>query len=159
MELKINSTWLQKHREADEGHDFSAGDLMLRRPAMPATEEAHLQLAMNNAAFGTLIQLWRVDHKMTMQKLAEVAEVDLDEIQSIETDENYKPEPQTVCALASLMKVPELSLLQLTGNVVELDPNFIEYSMAFAANAKQWNQISKEQRRLLQQFMKYLSGR
>jgi transcriptional regulator with XRE-family HTH domain len=158
MELKIQQSWLQKHREADEGHDFSAGDLMLRHPETMVAEDAHAP-AMTNAAFGTLIQLWRVDHRMTMQKLAEAADVDLDEIQSIETDETYRPEAQTVCALASLMKVPELSLLQLTGNVVELDPNFVEYSMAFAANAKQWNQISKEQRRLLQGFMKYLSGR
>ena len=157
MELKIQRSWLAKHREADEGHDFSAGDLMLRRPESAETEIATPE--MLNAAFGALVQLWRVDHKMTPQKLAKAADVDLDEIESIETDERYRPEPQTVCALASLMKIPELSLLQLTGNVVQHDLGFIEFSAAFATNAKQWNQISKEQRRLLQGFMKYLSER
>lgn len=159
MELRIDRKWLDSHREADEGQDFSAGDLMLRQRDSVNAGAVESAIASTNAAFGTLVQLWRIERKMSPEKLAEAASVDLDEIESIERDETYRPEAQTVCALAGLMDVPALSLLELTGNVVRSDPTFIEYSMAFAANAKRWNEITKEQRRLLHDFLKYLGGR
>ncbi len=157
MDLKTTRAWLARHREDDEGLDTSAGDLMFRL-AEHVTLDSEPQWQLT-AAFGALVQLWRIDHGMSVEKLAQHAAIDVDEIQSIEENEEYRPEPQTVCSLASIMKVPEVSLLRLSGNILEQDPEFREHSLAFAANAKQWNQISKEQRRLLQQYMSYLSAR
>jgi len=120
----------------------------VQAPSLPLTE-----------AFGTLVYLWRLDRRLTSGKLAEIADIDLDEIENIERDESYRPEARTVCAIASIMKVPELPLLQLTGNVVTPDTDFAEHSMAFAANAKRWNEISKEQKRLLHDYLKYITQR
>lgn len=153
MQLNLSRDWFNKSLEAEEGHNPTAGDLPYRTEALAiAPESSEL-----TAAFGTLVQLWRIDQKMTQDRLAEVAGIDLDEVESIEADGTYKPEPQAVCSLAHVMKVPELKLLELSGNVTHHDPDFVEYSLAFAANAKQWQTLSKEQRRLLQQYLKYLS--
>jgi DNA-binding XRE family transcriptional regulator len=154
MELKINKKWLQKHLNADENQDFSAGDLALRTHEGGLHSSAH---ESTGRAFGMLVHLWRVDQGMTVEKLAQTARVDIDEIESIETEPEYTPEPQTVCSLAAMMSVPELKLLTLTGHVVQNDPDLVEHSQSFAANAKQWEHISKEQRVLLKQYIKYLS--
>ena len=55
------------------------------------------------------------------------------------------------------MKVPELRLLQLSGNASADDKSLAEESYAFAANAKRWQQISKEQKKLLRSYLNYLA--
>lgn len=153
MELKINQAWLTSNLEADEGHNFTAGAFF---ETLPHTLSETSVNPMKEA-FGTLVLLWRLERNLTVTKLAEVADVDSEEIESIELDEAYRPEPRTVCALATVMKVPELKLLQLSGNAVTADSNLAEQSYAFAANAKRWQQISKEQKKLLRSYMKYLA--
>lgn len=155
MNLRIDKDWLRQHLLADELHYANAGEL----PWVPESSPQKAKQTVARGAFATLVQLWRIERGMTVQELAYAASIDIDEVEKIETDEDYRPEPQTVCALATLLKLPELRLLQLTGNVIELDPDLQEYSLKFAANAKQWQQISKEQRRELHRFMKILSER
>jgi transcriptional regulator with XRE-family HTH domain len=156
MELKLSTKWLRHHLDDDENHDFSAGDLALRTHESVSTPAVQ---GRASPAFGTLVHLWRIDQGMTVKKLAEVAQIDTDEIESIEVEAEYVPEAQTVCSLASVMRVPELKLLTLAGHVVQNDPDLAEHSLSFAANAKQWEHISKEQRTLLKQYIKYLSER
>jgi len=42
MELRITKEWLAKHREEDEGHDTSAGSLMLKAAGVRAVDSMNL---------------------------------------------------------------------------------------------------------------------
>ena len=155
MRLQITKEWLERHRKSDEGHDCSAGDLMLRsRPRISTTSTKSRELS---PAFGALVKLWRIDRRMSIDDLARAVKVDRDEVESIETQDTHSPEPQTVCALASIMNIPETRLLQLAGNIVETDVALHEHSIRFAANAKQWDHLSKAQQKALREFIKYLN--
>ena len=153
MELKINHTWLASHLEADGAHDFTAGTFFEETEDLPEVPSIHNPM---KEAFGTLVFLWRLDRNITPTKLAEMADVNLEEIELIERDGAYRPEPRTVVALAGVMKIPEVRLLQLSGHAETGDPSLSKVSSAFAANAKRWQQISREQKRLLNSYMKFL---
>jgi hypothetical protein len=153
MKLKITKKWLDNRREADERYDCSAGDFMLRQPAENTAETKQRRFG---AAFGVLVHLWRIDKRFSPEQLAEIADIDSDEIRSIECEDEYRPEPRTVCALASVMDIPASKMLQISGNIIQDDPTLQEASIRFAANAKH-SELSREQRQALHQFIKRLS--
>lgn len=55
------------------------------------------------------------------------------------------------------MKVPERSLLKLSGAAVTRDEGFAEEAMRFAAKSDDMSKLSREEQRVLNEYVKYLT--
>jgi len=107
-------------------------------------------------AFSTLISYRRRALRLTMEKLAEKARVELDELLRIEEDTDYIPEPRTVHQLASELKLPIPQLLVLSGNATTANTELTEAAVRFAARSRAVEKLNREQSDALNEFVKVL---
>lgn len=95
---------------------------------------------------------------LTVEKLAEEAEIDLDQIVRIENDAHFQPEVRTVYQLARTFNLPNKALLQPSGNTKAWSPAMHEHALRFAARSGSSVQgLTKEEKRVLEDFVSFLA--
>ena len=102
------------------------------------------------------IELARRARGMTVEILAERADVDLGELVAIERDEDVSPTPRTVYQLARLLGVPTGKLMVLAGLAEEEDSTLDRAALKFAARSEPAARLSKAEREALDEFVKVL---
>lgn len=159
MKLAITREWFERKARLEGDFEVAAG--MLARDPSPeetATRSAPETDLETRFAFGSLVEAMRRKGGLTMEKLAEKASVDVAEIRNIERDAHYRAEPRTVYQLASTFGLPNKALLQLSGNSAARDAGMHEHAMRFAARSGESVQnLSKEEKRALEEFIAYLA--
>jgi HTH-type transcriptional regulator, competence development regulator len=108
-------------------------------------------------AFGRFVRLMRRDRGLSLEKLAEDADIEISELIEIEDDTRHRPELRTVYQLASFFKVPGTKLMQLAGLTASNDNRFIEEAVRFAARSESVSALTKEERAALLAFIAVLS--
>jgi transcriptional regulator with XRE-family HTH domain len=103
-----------------------------------------------------LIMLRRRDN-LDETELALKANVDESEIRRIEFDSSYLPNPRTIYNLEKTFSLPSGVLAKLSGAIVHHSPVMEERVSEFAANAKSMGKLSKEEKQLLNAFVKFLT--
>jgi hypothetical protein len=103
-----------------------------------------------------LIMLRRRDN-LDETELALKANVDETEVRRIEYDSSYLPSPRTIYNLEKAFSLPSGVLAKLSGAIVHHSPVMEERVMEFAANAKTIGRLSKEEKQLLNAFVKFLT--
>lgn len=93
---------------------------------------------------------------MSRQDLAKSADVELDEVVSIEQCEGREVEPRTVYRLALVLKLPQSPLMELAGFVHSHGEKLGAAAVRFAALSRSAD-LSKEEQRVLREFVKTLS--
>lgn len=160
MKFKMNKDWLLNNIQKEEKAISSAGSFCLGKlDALEELSKQQREVERPVPAFGRLINLSRRNKGLSMEKLAELARVDLDEILSIEQTTDYTPEPRTVCQLAKVLHLPEDRMLQLSGNTVTRDDQLHEEATKFAARAQSLEKLSREEKNALEQFVKRLADK
>jgi len=108
-------------------------------------------------AFGQLVSLMRTKRKLTIEQLAEKTDLDVDELHEIETCPDVIPEPMAVSVLATFFKLAPKKVQRLAGLVRESVDDELTESLGIAAGAKpEFSQLSKQERKLFHQWVKYL---
>lgn len=159
MKLALTREWFERRASLEGDTEVGAG--MLARD--PSPEEAAARSPTETDletrfAFGSLVEAMRRKGGLTMEKLAEKANVDVAEIRNIERDAHYRAEPRTVYQLASTFGLPNKALLQLSGNAAARDSHMHEHAMRFAARSGESVQsLSKDEKRALEEFIAYLA--
>jgi transcriptional regulator with XRE-family HTH domain len=138
--------------EADEevGAGIVAVDPMFDGDSLASSEEPIV-------AFGRFISLMRRDRGLTVEKLADEADVDIAELVSVEEDTRFKPEVRTVYQLANFFGVPRTTLLQVAGLTLPKDSRIVEEAVRFAARSEPVEALSREERYALDTFVAVLS--
>lgn len=159
MKLKITKEWLEKWAALDEKAEATAGcsdieELIKEANALRKTPNLPKQFS---TAFGKFLRFIRLAKGLSCQKLANEADVDEKEIEKIENDETYVPEPRTVYQLSKFLKLPPEKMLQLAGHLTVTDSEFSMQAERFAARAKNLGKLNKEQHAALKEFVKYLA--
>lgn len=108
-------------------------------------------------AFGRFVELMRRRRALTVEQLAERADLDVGELVSIEDNLHYTPEPRTVYQLARAFNVPQQRLLQLAGLTAGGDARLRHEAVRFAARSESVQKLSKEERAALEEFVAVLS--
>jgi HTH-type transcriptional regulator, competence development regulator len=154
MKLTLTKEWFLRRVALEGDVDIAAG-LPARHPSL---DEEHPDAPGDTRlALGPLVQLTRRKNRMSMEKLAEDARVDLAEVVSIERDPSFRPEPRTVYQLAQVLKLPSKGLLQLSGNTVVKDEHFREEAVRFAARSGPIERLTPEEKRVLEEYVAFLS--
>jgi transcriptional regulator with XRE-family HTH domain len=107
---------------------------------------------------GALLQMLRLRERLSVQQLAENARVDAVELGRIELDPGFDAQPRTIVQLARYFKIPEKSLIALSG-AVRVSDDMRQEVVRFAAHSENISGLTGEQRKLLNRFVKFLKER
>lgn len=107
-------------------------------------------------AFGRLIAYARRDQGITVEKLAERADVDLAAILEIETDDKAVPEVRTVYQLAQALRLPSGKLMELAG-LATPKPEVSRAALKFAARSEPTSKLTRDEREAFEEFVKVLA--
>ena len=109
----------------------------------------------SHRVFGRLIEYARRMQGLSVEKLAEVADVDLAEIVDIETQDDVVPQVRTVFQLADVLKLPQGRLMQVAG-LATPRPEVSNAALKFAARSEPTSRLSPEEREAFEEFVKVL---
>jgi transcriptional regulator with XRE-family HTH domain len=158
MKLDISKEWIQRMIALE-------GDL-----AVGAGENAHDPTAdsfmtyssgagKTHLALSRFVQLMRREQGITVDRLAELADVDALELLSIEQNFEFTPEPRTVYQLANYFHVSKSRLMQISGLASKRDADLIYESVKFAASSNPLAKLTKEESDALNIFVKALEDK
>lgn len=108
-------------------------------------------------AFGRFVRLMRRNKGLTLEKLAEDADLEISELIEIEDDSHHKPELRTVYQLANFFDIPRNNLLQVAGLVTAKNDNIASEAVRFAARSEAVTALTQQERIALEEFISVLS--
>lgn len=101
------------------------------------------------ASFGELVHLLRRREGLSVEKFAEIVDIEINEAQAIEEDPYYRAEARSVWRIACVYELPQSELNELAGVVIANDVEpFIE-PQRFAARSALCTELSKDEVTLL----------
>ena len=154
-----DAEWLRRMADIeDRCESVSVGGLAVdvgfyESGAAPSTE------ILAREVLGKLIELTRRNLRLTLDKFAERADIELEDLVRLEHAQPFVPDPRTVAQLAKMLSVPVSQLMGLAGLTRPVDPGLQKAAVRFAANAEPLQGLSKEQQAALREFVKELSAR
>ena len=134
MRIEISKEWCMRMAELEADAEIGAGALSVDpvledEPSRePVSEEA-------GVAFGRFVKLMRRSRGLTVERLAQEADVDLIELVGIEEDAHHRPELRTVYQLASVFGVQRANLLEVAGLIASKDSHIMTEAVRFAARS------------------------
>jgi len=147
---------LAKRAEASLSSALNAVQKPALRTAKHSGVVGGFDLALHKG-LSALIRLLRRKEGLTEEELADAANVDVAEIRRIEFDETYSPSPRTVYQLEEFFKLPERTLVLLSGAVKNTSSEFTEEVVRFAAHSEAIGKLNREEKKLLNSFVRFLA--
>ena len=89
-----------------------------------------------NVAFGRFVNLMRRQRRVSLEQLADDADVDMADLVEIESDPHHKPELRTAYQLANYFKVSRSGLMQVAGLAGPKDARLFDEGVRFAARSE-----------------------
>lgn len=150
--------WLRQRAEAEDGCIVSVGGWV---SDLAQAQAAAVQPASSppKVALVRLLQLVRRERQLTLDQFAREVDVDAGELLRVEKEEHYLPAPRTVHKLAEYLKLPELNLMALAGQVRPKDARLSEAATRFAARSEPVRKLTKEEHEALEEFVRVLGER
>lgn len=142
--------WLLRMAEFEDSCcSISAGGMASDFGLLPANHvEAH-------RVFGRLIEYARRKKSLSVEQLAERAQIDLADIVEIEMNEMAAPDVRTVFQLATVLDLPSARLMEVAG-LATPRPEVSTAALKFAARSEPTAKLSREEREALEEFVKVL---
>jgi transcriptional regulator with XRE-family HTH domain len=165
MEILISQEWLQRRIDTDPVVDTDAGApiVVLRDIGMffspELVGEDHERSDRLAHSFGVLIRQLRRRDNLSIEELAKRARVDAEQLRQVEHDPHYRAKPRLVHQLANVFDIPDRSMMILAGAMVANDNALEEEAERFAAMSDDMSKLTKDEQRLLNDFVKFLSER
>ena len=157
MRIDITRDWCARMAQLEADAEIGAG-LVAIDPVFdgePATASAPVD--ESNIAFGRFVRLMRRARRLSLEKLAEEADVDVVELVASEDDNHHKPEGRTVYQLANYFRVPRANLLQVAGLTAPKDQGLVAEAVRFAARSDPMAELTPQERAALEAFVAVLS--
>jgi transcriptional regulator with XRE-family HTH domain len=104
---------------------------------------------------GSLVHMLRRRAKLSVEELAARARIDVSELRGIELDPSIDPNPRTMYQLEEYFDLPARSLIILSG-AVQVANDVREEAVRFAASSQGISNLSREEKRLLNRFVRFL---
>jgi len=162
MKMHVDYEWLRQRLERDVREECAAGiPLQVLAHIGPVPQSLRPAAAVSAlpsiGALGRLINLLRRRDGLSLDAVAEKAQVDLAELLRIEREEHYKPRPRTIVQLANLFGVPADQLSKIAGLKIAEDPTLERATLKFAAHSEHLAALSKPERDALNEYLAVLT--
>ncbi|MFZ2724653.1 MAG: helix-turn-helix transcriptional regulator [Methylococcaceae bacterium] len=148
--------WLLNAAEEEDNCIISVGGLVCRLRAEENKLAQEIPESTRRVAFAQLIELSRRKLRLSVEQLAEQADIDVAQLIEIEEGECACAEPRTVFKLAEVLKFPQRRLMELSGLAKTRDRQLTEATVRFAARSEPVNVLSDEEEEALQEYVKVL---
>ena len=159
MKIERSKEWWMA-RARREGDAAVGAGLLAFDPVpdeRPTTTAQVVAAEETRIAFGKFVNLMRRRRGLSMERLAEVAELDASELLVIENEVHYVPEPRTVFKLAQTFEVSQRRLMQLAGLAAANDAGLRQEAVRFAARSEAVQKLTPEENSALEAFVAVLS--
>ncbi|MBB6340525.1 transcriptional regulator with XRE-family HTH domain [Pseudomonas fluvialis] len=158
MKIEISKEWIRRMATI-EGNSIVGAGPIARDPAARSFKDfiAH-QANEANLAFGRFVCLMRRKQGLSLEGLAEKADIELSDLVEIEGDTRHRPEPRTVYQLANYFHVNKSNLMQIAGLTTRKDERLASESVRFAARSDPSASLSREESIALDAFIKALDS-
>lgn len=151
---------ISRLEDADyEGHSLS----MLHRIARALGQRVTVVMTAQDPeagemryAFHLVVQMLRRRRGLTIDDLAQQADIDRDELVAMERNAAYRPSPLTLHKLCKFYKLPEGPMLVLAGAVKDVPKGLSERASRFAAQSASFAKLTEEEREALDDFLQFL---
>ena len=107
-------------------------------------------------AFHRVVQMLRRSRGLSIDQLAEKTRIDREELFALERNPAYRPSPLTLHRLSEFFEVPDRKLAVLAGAIREVPDDLREHAARFAAQSDSFAKLTKEEQRLLDEFVGFL---
>lgn len=159
MKFEFSKDWCLRMAQVGGDDEIGAGlvaaDPVFDGEAQPVASSAEEP----SVAFGRFVRLMRRNHGLTIEKLAETADIEIAELVAIEDNARHKPEVRTVYQLANFFRVSRPNLMQIAGLVVAQDNRLVNEAARFAARSDPVAALTPEERAALDAFVAVLGER
>jgi HTH-type transcriptional regulator, competence development regulator len=142
--------WLERAGDIeDDCRSLSVGGL--------ASDFGMLRSAISSVqpVFGRLIEYARRKQGLSVESLAEQADVDLAAVVEIERNDRVVPEVRTVYQLAQVLNLPPGRLMEVAG-LMTPKPEVSHAALRFAARSEPTTRLSQDENKALEEFVKVL---
>lgn len=109
-------------------------------------------------AFHRVVQMLRKARGLTIDDLAKHAGIDRGELVALERNPAYRPSPMTLHRLGQFFDIPDRKLAVLAGAIRDVPEEFRERASRFAAQSDSFSQLTKEEKRVLDDFVGFLKS-
>ena len=169
MKLEIGKEWCIRMAQIEGDAEIGAGrlavDPVFDGETIPAVAgDGEGSNAWNEAhevghglAFGRFVRLMRRQRGLTLEKLADDADVEMAVLVEIENDPHHKPELRTAYQLANYFEVPRSGLMQVAGLTAPKDARLFDEAVRFAARSEPTAELTPEESAALEAFVAVLS--
>ncbi len=133
MTHSISAEWSKKMLALDEHVTPGAGPLAARAQVDP--DAVSLRAEETRLVFGHFINVTRRTRSLTIETLADNADIEVGELLSIEQDPHYEPDLRTVWGLSKALNLPQAKLMELAGLAVPKEGHWLEEVTRYAARS------------------------
>lgn len=156
MKMNDDINWLLAAANEEDNCIISVGGLVCRLRNEENNSVQEIPESTRRVAFAQLIELSRRKRRLTVEQLAEQADIDVSQLIEIEEGECVSAEPRTVFKLAQVLNFPNDRLMELSGLHKTRDRRLTEATVRFAARSEPVNILSAEEEEVLQEYVKVL---
>ncbi|RQO37230.1 XRE family transcriptional regulator [Herminiimonas sp. KBW02] len=156
MKIEFTKEWCMRMAHLENDAAISAGAFSFDPVLDVEQEEVESFLEEPNIAFGRFVSLIRRKNRLSLERLAEDTDIEIEELVEIEADTRHKPEPRTVYQLANYFKIPRSNLMQIAGLTIPKDIHLHSEAIRFAARSDPNADLSDEERAALEAFVSVL---
>ena len=159
--IETTQSVISRLEDADyEGHSLS----MLQRVAKALNSRLSVAIKKDDPkatlmryAFGELMKKLRLEGGWSVDQFVKKTGIDQEEVLAIERDLSYRPSPLALYKIGEFYKIPQQKLAILAGAIKPAHHhNIVEYASRFAAQSESFSKLEPEERRILDEFVKFL---
>ncbi len=159
MKLNLTKDWFLAAADREGDHEVGAGFVAVDPVLVTSSVREPIENARTEAthiAFGRLVQLMRRQRALSVERLADQARIDAEEVLLIESKPEYRPDVRTVHQLAQAFEMKPKALMQLAGTTETREEVFRE-ALKFAASSEPIEKLTREETVAVEHFVAALN--
>jgi len=160
MKINVTKTWCKKMAGLEAFAEVGAGLLAIDpilNDGEPVSGKPEHFGDETRFALQRFVGLSRRSMNLSVEKLAERADIDLSELITLETDVHHLPEPRTLYQLAQVFNVSQSKLMELSGLTQPKDVHYLEEAVRYAARSESIAKLTAEEQAALDGLISVLS--
>lgn len=107
-------------------------------------------------AFREVVRGMRKEKGLTIEQLARKIEFPAEELAELERDCTYRATPLLLHKLSRFFEIPQRKLAALAGAITDVPLSFRQRASSFAANSDSFSKLSHEEKKVLDEFVRFL---
>jgi transcriptional regulator with XRE-family HTH domain len=114
------------------------------------------ELGPRRLAFQEVVRGLRRSKGLGVEQFAKNAEIEKADVVAMERHPGYKPSPLVIHRLSKFYKIPQKKLAILAGAIKDAPPKMEQETSRFAAQSESFAKLTKEERKILDEFVRFL---